>query len=50
LEKEYALNLVFKENKPDVKVGCNSSEFYFDSDNLDELHNGLKGAVSLSIL
>ena len=46
-EKEYALNLIFKENKPDVKVGDNNSEIYFESNNLDELYNRLKVTVKL---
>jgi hypothetical protein len=47
-KEEYALNLIFKENKPDVNVGGNNSEFYFESYNLDEFYNGLKGAVKLN--
>ena len=41
-EIDYALNIIFSEKAKDIKVGGNNSEIYFESSNLDELHNKLK--------
>jgi uncharacterized glyoxalase superfamily protein PhnB len=41
-EKDYALNLIFKEKKNQTKVGNNNAEIYFESTNLESLYNQLK--------
>jgi predicted enzyme related to lactoylglutathione lyase len=41
-EEEYALNIIFSEKAKEIKVGGNNSEIYFESSNLEELHNKLK--------
>lgn len=41
-EREYALNLIFQEKKPDIKIGTNNAEIYFEYDDLDNLFRKLK--------
>lgn len=44
-EKDYALNLIFQEKKPEIKVGTNNVEIYFETENLDDLYKNLTGKV-----
>ena len=46
-EKDYALNLIFKEKTHDIKVGTNNAEIYFECENLDDLYNKLKGKIKV---
>jgi len=40
-ERDYALNLIFKEKIKDIKIGANNVEIYFEFDNLDDLYERL---------
>jgi catechol 2,3-dioxygenase-like lactoylglutathione lyase family enzyme len=44
-KKDYALNLIFREKKPEIKVGTNNVEIYFETENLDDLYKNLTGKV-----
>jgi hypothetical protein len=41
-ERNYALDLIFQEKTPDIEVGANNAEIYFESDDIDELYRRLK--------
>ena len=40
-EREYALNLIFKEDIHSIQVGANNAEIYFESDDVDKLYDRL---------
>ena len=37
-ERDYALNLIFRNKANRVKVGANNAEIYFETENLDQLY------------
>ena len=41
-EKEYALNIIFKEKAQNIQVGKNNAELYFESPDLDDLYKRIK--------
>jgi catechol 2,3-dioxygenase-like lactoylglutathione lyase family enzyme len=41
-KKDYALNLIFHDKAADMPVGKNNFEVFFETDDIDELHQRLK--------
>ena len=37
-ERDYALNLIFRDKAHGIKVGANNAEIYFETENLDQLY------------